>query len=200
MAGTTMLDNALETISKCKSFPKENFYLSAYEPELIETGRKHAMQIFFRSEQSANSEGTPMVEMYEWWDRIPFKYAVLVNACAPFLTPETIDDFYEAYKHSESEGMFGVIEKQNYFWNFDKKLLTPLTESVMNTKTVCKTYEAAHCLYAGNLDRIGEGVWMGDFSTSGSIELFPMDEDETFDVDYEWQFNMADILLREVKR
>jgi len=188
---------AIETVKGCESFPQENFYLSAYEPELIKIGEKHNVNIYRRSEKSANSEGTPMTDMYEWWDKLPHKYCVLINACAPFLTSKTIDTFVRTYCYTESEGMFGVIKKKNYFWNFNKQLITPLTEAVMNTKTVSPVYEAAHCLYAGPLDRIGEGVWMGDFNTPGNIKLFQMEEEEVFDIDYEWQFKLAEKLLEE---
>ena len=51
----------------------------------------------------------------------------------------------------------------------------------MNTKTIPFTYEAAHCLYAGRMDKIKEGVWMGDFNKPGDIELFPMEEEECLD-------------------
>ena len=195
IAGTTLTDMAIETIKECTSFPQENFYLSAYEPELLKIGEKHNVNIYHRSEKSAKSEGTPMTDMYEWWNKLPHKYCVLVNACAPFLTSKTIDAFVRAYSYTESDGMFGVIRKKNYFWNFNKDLITPLTEAVMNTKTVTPVYEAAHCLYAGRLDRIGEGIWMGDFNTPGDIKLFQMEEQEIFDVDYEWQFQMAQKLL-----
>jgi len=36
------------------------------------------------------------------------------------------------------------------------------------------------------MDLIGKGIWMGDFQKNGDIELFPIDEEETFDIDYEW--------------
>ena len=196
IAGTTLTDMAIETIKGCTSFPQENFYLSAYEPELLKIGEKHNVNIYRRSEKSARSEGTPMTDMYEWWNKLPHKYCVLVNACAPFLTSKTIDTFVRSYSYTESDGMFGVIRKKNYFWNFNKDLVTPLTEAVMNTKTVSPIYEAAHCLYAGRLDKIGEGVWMGDFNTPGDIKLFQMEDQDVFDIDYEWQFEMAEKLLR----
>ncbi len=82
--------------------------------------------------------------------------------------------------------------EKNYFWSKDKDLLTPLTEAVMNTKTVDQIYEAAHCLYAGRMDLIGKDIWMGDFRKKGDIELFTMEEGECFDIDYEWQFNLAE--------
>ncbi len=190
--GTTLTDISLKKIKRCKSFPQNNFYFSAWEPELKQVCNNHNVQIFHRSEKSAKSEGTPMTEMYEWWDKLPFKYCVLVNACAPFLKSETIDSFVTKYLESSSDGMFGVIKKKNYFWNQHHQLITPLTEAVMNTKTVEDTYEAAHCLYAGRLDKIGHNIWMGDFNTPGDIELFSMEEEEVFDIDYEWQFLLGE--------
>ena len=193
-AGTTLPDIALSKIKQCNFFSSENFYLSAWEPELKSIATNHGLNVFKRSEKSAKSEGTPMTEMYEWWNRLPYKYCVLINACAPFLKPKTIDGFVEAYIKSDSNGMFGVIEKKNYFWQEDRTIITPLTEAVMNTKTAATVYEAAHCLYAGKMSEIGKGVWMGDFNEPGSIQLYPMDEQEVFDIDYPWQFELAESL------
>ena len=197
-AGTTLTDIALKKVKQCKTFPFGNFYLSAWEPELKQIAYDNSVNIYNRSEASAKSEGTPMTEMYEWWNKLPHTYGILINACAPFLKPETIDSFVLEYANSNSDGMFGVIEKKNYFWNGQGNILTPLSEAVMNTKTVQTTYEAAHCLYAGRLDKIGQGIWMGDFNTPGDIELFPMEEKEVLDIDYEWQFKMCEKLYEDL--
>ena len=181
-AGTTLTDIFLEKIKRCNSFPKSNFYLSVHEQELIDIGKKHGVNIFYRSQESASSEGTPMSLMYEWHNKLDFKYVVLINACVPFLEPSTIDSFVDGYLNSTKTGMFAVMEKKNYFWNNDGKLLTPLAEDVMNTKTVSKTFEAAHCLYASRLDTIKDGIWMGDFNNS-EINLFPVSERECLDID-----------------
>ena len=196
-ADTTLLDIALEKITQLQSFDyKKSFFLSAYEKELKEVANKYGLNVFHRSERSARSEGTPMSDMYEWWNKLNFKYCILVNACAPFLEPSTIDGFIDAYAKSESEGLFGVIKKKNYFWNKDGKLITPWpqSEACMNSKVVEPTYEAAHCLYAGRLDTIGNGIWMGDFQKPGDIELYNMEEKECLDIDYEWQFKVAEAL------
>ena len=189
-AGTTLLDIFLEKVKRSQVIKPENFYLAVHENELKEIGNKHKAQIFHRSKKSANSEGTPLGELYEWWDKIPFKYAVLINACAPMLTIQTIDRFISEYINSEADGMFGVTEKKNYFWNKNGKMITnwPSDQECMNTKFVEKTYEAAHCLYAGRLDKIGEGIWMGDFRKTGDISLFEMKEEEVLDIDYPWEF------------
>ena len=72
----------------------------------------------------------------------------------------------------------------------------PLRDAAMNTKNVQTTYEAAHCLYASRMDSIDNGIWMGDFSKEGDIELFPMPERETFDIDYEWEFELYEKLYQ----
>ena len=38
---------------------------------------------------------------------------------------------------------------------------------------------------------------MGNFQKEGGIKLYPMDELECFDIDYEWQFNTAELLYND---
>ena len=69
----------------------------------------------------------------------------------------------------------------------------------MNTKAVESTYKAAHVLYASRLDLISENKFMGDFTKEQGIKLFSMDELECFDIDYEWQFKVAEILYDNIR-
>lgn len=197
-ADSTLTDLIAKKIKNSSIIPEENFYLAVHEPELVEIGKRNKVNIFHRSEASAKSEGTPMTELYEWWDKLPFKYVVMINACCPLLKIETIDDFVKGYLNSNSNGMFGVIGKKNYFWSVTGECLTPLTEDVMNTKTVPIIYEAAHCLYASSMKDIGNCVFMGSFKEKGDIELFPVPEEEIFDIDYEWEFDLYEALYKHV--
>jgi len=191
---------ALEKLLSSKVIPRENIYLAVHEPELISIGKKHGVNVFVRSEESALSEGLSMHVLYEWWDQIPFKYIVMVNACAPMLKINTIDDFITEYINTESDGMFGVIEKKNYFWDKAGNCFTIPTEPVMNTKTADIVYEAAHCLYASRMLSIGDGIWMGDFRKKGNIELVVIPEEEVFDIDYEWEFDLYEDLYLSSKK
>lgn len=199
-ANDTLTGIILKKLAASSVIPRENIFLSVHEPELVSIGQENGINIFHRSHESAiwdGGEGTHLTGMYEWWDKLPYTYAILINGCAPLMTTDTIDDFYSKYLNSSSDGMFAVIEKKNYFWNTDGKLIVPWPEGepCMNTKAVTATLEAAHCLYAGRMDRIGDGIWMGDFN-NGEIELVPMPEEETFDVDYEWEFSLYEKLYK----
>ena len=136
--------------------------------------------------------------IFEWHDKLPFKYVIIISACNPLLKIETIDSFVKQFIEQEEENLFGVIKKKQYYWNKEGALVTPWPEgqTIMNTKAVEPTYEAAHVLYASRMDLIAQDRFMGDFQAPGGIKLFEMDELETFDIDYEWQFNLAEQLYK----
>ena len=116
------------------------------------------------------------------------------------MTIDIIDGFVKSYINSPHDGMFSVIAKKNYFWDEDFNMITewPEEADVLNTKLVGVTYEAAHCLYAGKLDTIKDGMWMAKPPfVKNSPALFAVPEYETFDIDYDWQFEVAESLYKQ---
>ena len=195
---TSLFEIGCKKLLESNVIPNENIYVSVYEQELVDIAKKCDINIFKRSKESALFDGDGSVSMmYDWWDKLPFKYVVLVSACLPFLKLETIENFYKEYLSVDKNGMLAVMKKKTYYWDEKKELITKKFEKSgnMNTKVVETTYEAAHCLYAGKMELIGDGIWMGDF-TKNEIELFPIDEKECFDIDYNWQFENGQKLYK----
>jgi CMP-N-acetylneuraminic acid synthetase len=64
----------------------------------------------------------------------------------------------------------------------------------LETKFVETCYEAAHSLYAGSTGDIAKGIYMGTFKEQGNPNFFVMDEIECFDIDWQWQFEVAEKL------
>lgn len=199
-AGTTLFGLVLDKLLQSKIIPSENIIASVYEKELFEEANtKRNIRTFNRSYNSANAENT-IQEIYEWHDKLPHKYVVLISGCNPLLKVETIDAFVKQFIEQDEESLFAVMEKKQYYWNKEGKLIVPWPEglNIMNTKAVEPTYEAAHVLYASRMDIVKDGFWMGDFQKDGDIKLFPMAELEAFDIDYEWQFTTGELLFKEL--
>ena len=173
--------------------------MSAYEEELKQIAKKEEINIFHRSKESAEWAGDSHLSgIFEWWDKLPFKYVVMINACCPLLEAETIDRFIQTYLSVDNKAMFGVIRKKNYIWDMSAKILNaPSPSNAPDTKKVNSFYEAAHCLYAGLMEDIGKNIWMGDFSKQGDILFYEVPEKETFDIDYEWEFTAYESIYRE---
>jgi len=194
-SNTTLFNIAIEKILKSNLIPNKNIYVSVYEQELIDIANEYDVNIYKRSYESANEHGSHSPKIiYEWYDKLPYKYCILLNICNPFLTIETIDKFVKHYIDTESEGLFSVIEKKQYYWDEDGNSVTDWDgENIMNTNLVKPVYEAAHCLYASRMDIVGDNYWM-DKNSPPTPELFVVEESESFDIDYPWQFEAGEIL------
>ena len=96
-AATTLVDILFEKLKSSKVIPLDNIYFSEYEDELKQVALKNSINIFNRSKQSAFSEGEPLSEIYEWHDKLPFKYVILISACNPLLKIETMDSFVKSF-------------------------------------------------------------------------------------------------------
>lgn len=198
-AETTLFDLVLDKLVSCSNIPNSNIFASVYEQELVDVAVSKGVFPWKRSYESANNDNDLKL-IFEWYDKLPekYKYVVIVSGCNPLLRVETISKFVEQFLTQKEENLFGVIEKKQYYWNKEGRLITPWPEgqTLMNTKAVEPTYEAAHVLYASRLDLINQYKFMGDYSKPGGIKLFPMDELEVFDIDYEWQFKVGETLYK----
>lgn len=190
--GSTLFDIGIQKLLSCSNIPKDNIIVSVYDEQLKGVAKKHNVNIFNRSYKSANNDNDLKL-IYEWHDKIPYEYVIKLNPCSPFLKVETIEKFVDTFVNQEQENLFGVIQLKDYFWDKQGKLITPWPDdqTIMNTKAVQVTYKAGHVLYASRLDLIKDEMFMGNFKEENGIKLFPIDEFECFDIDYEWQFEMA---------
>ena len=194
-AGSNLFELIIDKLIFSDIIPRENIYASVHEDELKQIAYKNKINIFDRSYESANNDNS-LQKIYEWHDKLPYKYCVLISGCNPLLRIHTIDNFVNQFLNQDEENLFAVFEKKQYYWNKEGALVTPWPEgqTIMNTKAVEPTYEAAHVLYASRLDLIKENRFMGDFEAEGGIKLFQMDELEAFDIDEPWQFEVAEVL------
>tara|TARA_Y100000592_G_scaffold49315_1_gene78071 strand:- start:9404 stop:10120 length:717 start_codon:yes stop_codon:yes gene_type:complete len=200
-ADSNLLEIAINKVLKSSIIPKDNFYLSIMDQELIDIAKKYNLNYFIRSEESTQ-EPITLPKVFEWYNKLPFKYFVIINACNPILKIKTIDKFVNTFINSVCRGQFGVFEKKtflfdnegnmiNKFYGDDKYLAT------LETKFVETCYEAAHSLYAGTMKDIGKEIYMGSFKKPNDPKFFIMDEIECFDIDWPWQFTIAEKLYNE---
>lgn len=199
-ADSNLFGIILDKLLSSNLIPSENIIASVYEEELLhEANIKRNIRTFNRSKESANSEND-IKKIYEWHDKIPHPYVILISGCNPLLSVESIDGFTKKFINQEEENLFAVIEKKNYFWNSEKSLITswPDDLDIMNTKFVDSTYEAAHCLYASKIDLIKDNKFMVDLPKENLI-LYTIPEVEAFDIDYEWQFKIGEKLYEQTQ-
>lgn len=197
-ADSSLFEIAVEKVLQSKVIPKSNFYLSVMDEELITIAKKYEVNYFVRSEESTQ-EPVTLQKALEWYNKLPYKYFVIINACNPLLKVETIDNFVRSFIEVESNGLFGVFEKKTFLFGNDGRMLNNFFGedkylATLETKFVETCYEAAHSLYAGSTEDIANGIYMGTFKNKNNPSFFVMDEIECFDIDWPWQFEVAEKL------
>ena len=195
---SSLFEIAVNKILQSNIIPKENFYLSIMDQELIDIAKKYDLNYFIRSEESTQ-EPVTLQKVFEWHNKLPFKHFVIINACNPLLKVETIDNFVNHFLETDSNGLFGVFEKKTFLFDSEGKMLNRFFGedkylATLETKFVETCYEAAYSLYAGSIEDISNGIYMGTFKTPGNPDFFVMDEIECFDIDWLWQFEVAEKL------
>tara|TARA_Y100000590_G_scaffold8756_1_gene10892 strand:+ start:2040 stop:2729 length:690 start_codon:yes stop_codon:yes gene_type:complete len=201
-AGTNLLQIFFNKIKKSKIIKNQNFYVSSYDNEINKIAKKNNFNIFARSKQSVLSEGKNIKILYEWWNKLNYKYCVLINASLPFLSIKTIDDFILKYQANKLPGQFAVAERKNYFW-YKKKLVNkwPRNLQCMNTKKIDSVFEAAHCLYASPMNIIGDGYFMGNLERVSNVSLYVIKNSiEVLDIDEEWEFKSFESIYKNIKK
>jgi len=191
-AGSTLFEIAIEKLVESDYIPNDNVFVALYDPELISIARNYPINVFIREEASVSESQQPSV--VSSWHTLPFEHFVSVNACLPLLSVDTIDSFTNYFLHSRHKSLFAVHQTKNFYWDNDGEMITPYP-GTMNTNLVENTYSAAHALYAGSTDDIANDIYLGDF-TPNYPELFVIDERETIDIDFDWQFKQAEILYK----
>lgn len=197
-AGTTLFEIAVQKYVDSTLIPNDQVLLNLHEPELQEVAKKFPVRVHNRSYESAHTESSAKLihEYYTLPDFNRFKYIVYMNACTPFLSVDTLERFIEHYLSSPYPGLFGVMPKRNLFWDEEGRLITPLKlahpDAPINTKCFGEVFEAAHCLYASQIDWLDNEKWVGSWVEPNDPALFPVEESEAFDIDYPWQFEMAE--------
>jgi len=197
-AGSNLFEIAINKILNSSFIPKDNFYLSIMDDELIQIAKKYNINYFIRSEESTQ-EPVTLPKVFEWHDQLPFKYYIIINACNPLLKIETIENFTKQFINSPSRGQFGVFEKKTFLFNNEGVMINKFFGedkylATLETKFVETCYEAAHSLYAGTMEDISKEIYMGSFKEPKNPEFFVMDEIECFDIDWPWQFEVAEKL------
>lgn len=183
-AGTTLFDLAL---ARLELIDADRKFVSCRGPELIGKAAKYGLEVFERTEASALEE-EDLAVMFEWCDEfVQTDWIVWFNPCLPLLKVSAVNDFITAFRESEADCMLAAVETKNYFFEPDGRALGEVSES-LNTKTAPLLYRAAHAIYATRTDHVRAGKLFGS-----PPELWAMPDDEQLiDIDWPWQFRMAE--------
>lgn len=201
-AGSSLIERSINKVLDSKVIPKENFFLYVCDQELIDLANQYGINTWVRSENSTK-EPITLKELFEWHVTPDYKYYCIISACCPLLKTETIDRFVTEFLESDAHGLFPVFEKKHFIFDKNRLMLnTFLGEHdhlvTFETKLLEPYYETAGTMYAGEMRDVANNIYMGKFEGDpDDPQFFIMDEFECLDIDYPWQFKLAEELCKD---
>jgi CMP-N-acetylneuraminic acid synthetase len=199
-AESSLIEISIDKI-KNSIFPNENFYLSVNDEELIDIANKHNVNVFLRDKQSTRNDDVipfTLPEVFDWWDKLDYRYYILMNACNPLVKIDTINQFINEFINSKDNGLFSVIEHKRFFYKKDGSTFQEFYGSdeakvTFNTKYIEPIYSGGP-LRAGTMEDIGNHIYMGNFQQQNNPPFFIYPSDEYADIDYGWEFQSVESL------
>lgn len=188
---TTLTDIFLSKLARLD----RNVFFAGYEEVFEEKCRHHGVPFVKRTRHSALIDH-PASEIYSFLCDQQYEYLLQVNACIPFLRTKTIADFLDSCT-ADHRPAFGVFRLKDYFVHIDGRPINfDTTLSTINTKAVSPVYQFAHVFYFFRKEHFMRTGWYWDWNDVRYIEI--PDGLETFDIDTEEEFFMAETLWKEV--
>lgn len=199
----SLMDIAIQKILYSDFILMENFYLSVMDKELIDIAKKYKLNYYVRSEESTQ-EPISLNKVLEWYDffiKKNYEWYVLINACNPIVTIDTINDFICKFLESNYNGLFAVKQIKNFVYDENSRLINKFNgdydyKVTLETKMIEPIYESANTLYAGKLSDINKNIYMGTFEHRNDPELYMMNPYECFDIDYAGDWVVAQNLYK----
>ena len=128
-------------------------------------------------------------------EMVPADFYLQSHSTNPLLRSQTISVALAAYfiAYPEKDSLFGVNELHTRLYDADGRALNHNPRELLRTQDLPPIYEENSCLYVftrTNLEKYNHRI-------GASPLMFPVPRDEALDIDEEFDFQVADFLMRQ---
>lgn len=202
--GKPLISYTIDSAISSKIF--DEIYVSTDDEDIIEYARSKNVLIDQRPNELAGDNATQVQVIREFINRkklsLDTHIASLLPTC-PFRTSEDIIKAYEIFKKDISTSLIGVVaydfpiqlalSKKN-----DSNIMTPFFENgyqKTRSQDIEKTWHPNGAIYISTV----KYFLKNNTFFSKSMNTYEMDALHSFDIDYPWQFEMAQKLIKILK-
>ena len=193
LAGRPLYEYVLESLSLCPEF--EAIVVNTDSPEIRDgIAAKFPQVIVLERPEYLRADSLPINEVVAYdLTQVSASFYLQTHSTNPLLRPETIRAaiaaFFQAYPGKDS--LFGVTRLQTRLWNREGKPLNHDPQTLLRTQDLEPVFEENSCLYI-----FERGLFEQRRNRLGRRPLmYEIDPQEAWDVDEEWDLQVAEALL-----
>jgi len=164
-------------------------HVAAHEPEFHDLATQYGVSFIQRTIESALAEDAQTIHQYQ--KQLPQGLVCHLNACCPFLTPDTVDDAIAVFLDQKPHSLFSVRKTHELIFDADQRNINQ--EIVFNSKLRQPNYigNNAIMIYDKNVLFQTGAYWTYQ---ENDPMLYVMSDEESIDVDTEFDFKVAQVL------
>jgi len=193
---TDLLEIALEKINHLDYF--EHRFLAVAEDELISKAEKyHNIEILKRKVEAVEPGPHHPTVTFEHYKRVPTEYFFVLNACAAFVSLDTIKRAYDAFQHTDFRAYIAGVETRDWVFSSEGMPLTHVDpDALQNTSDGKSFLKVVHSFYIANRDYFinNDGkLWT---LTVNDPHIICIPIDEAYDVDTDLDFEISECVYQ----
>lgn len=197
-ADTTLFDIFLDKLEKVNEmkhpFSKIVVPICPSDKILWKRGKLSKLEIVERDEQSVESTNILPSSIHNYLERFDEDYILNLNACFPFIKPETIIDVGNYFKNNiDNLKTLSMVKKRfNQFWNVDTNQPINNREQILATQFMEPIYEQINAIIIYGREHMLDTNKYWDY-TPGNPYLYEVEDSiETLDIDYPLEFDICE--------
>jgi CMP-N-acetylneuraminic acid synthetase len=194
IAGQPLYAYILESLSQCKAISK--IVVDSDSPEITRGIRELFPQVMLIDRpEHLRADDVPMNEiLLHDIEQVDSRYYLQTHCTNPLLSADTIDNavqsFFEGWPGKDS--LFSVTSMQTRFWTTEGLPINHSPHELIPTQDLDPLLLENSCLYIFSKEGLKEhGHRIGEKPI-----LFEIDPEEAVDIDTEWDFKLAELLLQ----
>ena len=193
LCGKPLIQYSIELTKKC-SFCSE-VWINTEDVSLGETVQRLGGQFHHRPVHLASDTATNREFTYEFMQKHPCDYVVMLNTTSPLLRQETVENFFGYVNENDFDTVLSVVnEKEETF--FRGKPLNFSLEEKVNSQFLEPTKKIVWALTAWKRENFMSLQEQGKNPVfSGKLGLFEIPKDEACDLDTEEDWRIAEGIL-----
>jgi len=187
-SNTTLIDISLNLLNQLNDVA---LYFGAGEHELIDRLSSFPNIKLLQRDEDALNLDFPLTTIFQCFRDIKEDYILKLNPCSPFLSLQTIQKLIEFWNLHQYRSVTSVIQDNGWYYSLDGTPLNVVDPKRGDTKTSEKVFKVAHAFHIFEKQRFFDTgqIWT---NTKNDPYLYEIPHEESFDIDYEYEFLMCE--------
>jgi len=190
---TTLFEIALSKLAALESLDRR--IVAIGEEPLVSIARGFPeLEIVLRTPESFTGD-PPARGQFNFMEELSIEHWCWVNTCFAFLRPKTIDEAVELFAIKGMASLTSVVKTRDWLYDSEGRAISNRDTQVISTKSSPIFYRVAHAFHIISKTVVLQenSFWHNE---PNDPYLYPIEPWEAIDVDYEWEFTMAEAVYR----